>query len=223
MRRYHLWIPAVLLAALCASPAFAASAYEKITDDEIAKLTYEDVEEDNGFVCPWAPELTHLDDERKQRLEDWARKLSDWDPGKVEDIGQLVKNYCCLMSLIDIVHGEWEGEAPVKIYEKLTLEIPVDKLKKAAAWVHLKPDEGEIISKISDLDIDADVDKDFVKERATLYGKKILGRLMNKLPIKYDDKGNRIEPGQAAKEPEKEAAKEATAATPPELKKESTK
>ena len=201
----RLCLSLLLLASASVFPLVAADTYEKVTDEEIKNLTYDDVEEDTGFVCPWATDLTHLDDERKQRLEEWVKKLSDWEPGKVEDVGQLVKNYCCLLSLMDIVHGEWEGEAPIKVYEKLTQEIPVDKLKKAAAWVFLKPDSGTVLSKMSDLDIEADVEPDFVKERAQLYGKKILGRLMNKLPIRWDDKGNRIEPGQEAKTEAKEA------------------
>jgi len=201
MRRHAHYI--ILAAALLLGfrHANAADAYEAITNEEIEKLTYEDAEEDQGFVCPWAQNLDHLDDDQKKRIADWVTKLGDWEPGKVENIGQRVKNFCCLMGLMDIVHGEWEGEGPIKIYEKLVQEVPLEKLKKAAAWVHLKPEAGEVLSTVKDLDIEADVDADFVRDRSSLYAKKILGRLMNKLPVKYDEKGNRIEPGQAAAAP----------------------
>jgi len=200
MRRYaQLFFFASIL--FLAPTSFAGDAYQAIANEEIEKLTYEDAEEDMGFVCPWAQSLDHLDDDQKKRLADWVTKLGDWEPGKVEDIGQRVKNFCCLMGLMDIVHGEWEGEGPIKIYEKLIQEVPMDKLKKAAAWAYMKPEAGEVLSTVKDLDIEADVDADFVRDRSALYAKKILGRLMNKLPIKYDDKGNRIEPGQAAAAP----------------------
>ncbi len=200
MRRYvQLFVFATIL--ILARASVAADDYEAIANEEIEKLTYEDAEEDMGFVCPWAQSLDHLDDDQKKRLADWVSKLGDWEPGKVENIGQRVKNFCCLMGLMDIVHGEWEGEGPIKIYEKLLQEVPLGKLKKAAAWAYMKPEAGEVLSTVKDLDIEADVDADFVRDRSALYAKKILGRLMNKLPIKYDDKGNRIEPGQAAAAP----------------------
>jgi hypothetical protein len=200
MRHTPLFLVALLLA-LTAFRTRAGEAWEAITDDEINKMTFEDVEEDMGFVCPWAPDLEHLDDDRKKRLDEWVDDLNRWEPGLVDDVGQRVKNFCCLMGLMDIVHGEWEGEAPIKVYEKLVREIPKEKLKKACAWVVLKPESGETIGTMHELGLEADVDPEFARERAVWYAKKVLGRVLNKLPIRYDEKGNRIEPGQAAAAP----------------------
>jgi hypothetical protein len=55
---------------------------------------------------------------------------------------------------------------------------------KACAWVVLKPKEGDVIKTAPDLDIQAEIDEDEIRGRSVVYAKKMLGRLLDKLPPK---------------------------------------
>jgi len=161
-----------------------AEPYLAITDKEINEITYEDCELDNGFEIPFAASLENLADDQKERLDEWKKKFEDWKPAKEEKLGQRVRNIIALISIIDAGHGEFEAEAPYVVYEWMKMEIPKEKLIKAAAWVALKTKDGECIKTAPDMDMDAEIDEDEVRGRSSVYAKKILGRLLGKLPPK---------------------------------------
>ena len=155
-----------------------------ITQKEIDALTYEDVEEDTGFILPLTADLDHLDDDTKKRLDDWMAKVHDWSGAREEFVPQRVRNLMTVCALSDMIHGEFERELPYMIFDKLKAEVDKDELIKVCAWMTLKPDEGRAITRIPELDWDHDVDEPSVRERASLYAKKLLGRLVGKLPRK---------------------------------------
>lgn len=155
-----------------------------ITKREIDAITYEDVEEDTGFILPIAANLDDLDNDTKKRLDDWTAKLQDWSGSKDENVPQRVRNLMTVCALSDMIHGEFEREAPYVIFDKLKAEIDKDELIKVCAWMTLKPDEGRAITRVPELGWDDDVDEASVRERSSLYAKKLLGRLLGKLPKK---------------------------------------
>ena len=155
-----------------------------ITKKEIDAITYEDVEEDTGFILPIAANLDDLDNDTKKRLDDWTAKLQDWSGAKDENVPQRVRNLMTVCALSDMIHGEFEREAPYVIFDMLKAEVDKDELIKVCAWMTLKPDEGRAITRIPELGWDDDVDEASVRERASLYAKKLLGRLLGKLPKK---------------------------------------
>jgi hypothetical protein len=158
--------------------------YEAITDKEIASITYEDASIDNGFVTPLAKDLSHLDEDRKKRLDEYENKLDDWEPGKEKKLGQRVRNWMAVTTYADLGRSEFEAEVPYVVFERLRKEIPKDKLIKALAWVILKPQEGKTVTKAPDLGVDEDLDEGEVRARSAIYAKKLLGRLLGKLPPK---------------------------------------
>lgn len=169
---------------LLAAGVYAAEPepYEAVKDTEINEITYEECELDNGFEIPFAASLENLGEDQKKRLDEFIEKVDAWDPGKVEKIGQKVRSFVALCSLVDAGHGEFEAETPLKIFERLKAEVPKDKLMKACAWVVLKPKEGDIVKTAPDLGIDAEIDEDEIRGRSVVYAKKMLGRLLGKLP-----------------------------------------
>jgi len=188
-----LWLSAVLVALLAwmvradekkdAKPA-AKEPYETITDAEIDKIDYEDAAIDQGVVTPLAKDLSHLDDETKKKLQETDDKLDGWEPGVDKSIGQQVRYWVALCTLQDIGHGEFEAEIPYLIFERLKKEVPKEKLVKALAWVILKPDEGKIVKKCSEIGVDDDQEEAEIRDRSVIYAKKLLGRLKGKLPPK---------------------------------------
>ena len=181
---------AVVLAA--AAPATkpaekkAVEPYESITQKEIDAITYEDAAVDNGFVTPLAQDLSHLDgdDDRKNRYEDFVDKLADWEPGKEKALGQRVRNWMAVCTFGDLGRSEFEGEVPYAVFEKLRKDVPKEQLVKALAWVILKPGDGKTVTKAPDLGVDDELDEEQVRLRSAIYAKKLLGRLLGKLPPK---------------------------------------
>jgi len=135
-------------------------AYKAITQKEIDSITFDDIEDDAGFITPLAADLDNLDDDSKKRLDEWVAKLNDWPGSKVEDIGQRVRNLLHVASLADMVHSEFEGETAFVIFDKLKSEIDKDVLIKACAWIILKPNDGKAITKVPELGWDDDAEED---------------------------------------------------------------
>ena len=155
-----------------------------ITKKQIDEITYEDVEEDTGIILPIANTLDDVDNDTRKRLDDFMAKVQDWPGAKDENVPQRVRNLMTVCALSDMIHGEFEREAPYMIFDMLKAEVDKDELIKVCAWMTLKPDEGRAITRIPELGWDDDVDEASVRERASLYAKKLLGRLLGKLPKK---------------------------------------
>ena len=155
-----------------------------ITKKQIDEITYEDVEEDTGIILPIANTLDDVDNDTRKRLDDFMAKVQDWPGAKDENVPQRVRNLMTVCALSDMIHGEFEREAPYMIFDMLKAEVDKDELIKVCAWMTLKPDEGRAITRIPELGWDDEVDEASVRERASGYAKKLLGRLLGKLPKK---------------------------------------
>ena len=159
-------------------------AWQAITEEQVKSITYEDCESDNGFVGPITNGLDHLSDDARKRFDEWCEKLDDWKPGQEADFGQRVRNYICLATIADMTQGEFEGETAYVIFERIKKEIPKDDLIKICAWIVLKPEEGKAVTSAADLGYNGEMEEKELRERATVYAMKLLGRLLGKLPVK---------------------------------------
>ncbi|HWE02965.1 MAG TPA: ABC transporter permease [Tepidisphaeraceae bacterium] len=175
--------PATTQSVAIAPPAEAKAPWEKLTQKEIDSITYDDLPDDGGTVTPLAADLNSLDDDGRKRMENFNDALSDWAPGQVENIPQRVRNLLSLCAVADIVEDQHEAQIPYVVFNYMRANIQKDQLTKAVAWVVLNPSEGTAPTNIKDmkeLGIDGEVPEDTVRERATLYGKKLLFRLLKK-------------------------------------------
>lgn len=180
--------PATTQATTQATTAPAAkkpeNSYAKITQKEIDAIDFDDAPDDSGFITPLAENLDNLDDDAKKRLDEWTGKLNDWAGAKEENLPQRVWNLLHVAALADLVHSEFEGETAYVVFDKLKSEVDKDVLIKACAWMVLKPGEGRAVTRIPELGWDDENDEEPLRERASLYAKKLLGRLVGKLPKK---------------------------------------
>ena len=180
----------LLALAACAARAFSEDEpYKKVTPQQIAAITYDDCDDDDGVTFPFFANFERVGDseDRKKSFEEWKDKLEKWDCKNEEKLGQKVRNFISLMALVDILQMEYEGETPKILFDRMKKEIPKAELIKAAAYVALKPDEGTVIDKCKDLDIEDGAAEDRVRERVGVYAKKVLGRLLGKLPPKPEE------------------------------------
>jgi len=166
------------------APAKPIEPWEKITDKDIASINFEDAQEDQGFVTPLAQDLSNLDDDSKKELNNLADKMDNWVPGQERDLAQQIRNWMCLCTFADLGRGLFEAEVPYVVFEKLKRDTPKEKLTKALAYIILKPDEGKLVLKAPDLGFEDDAPEADVRERHVIYAKKLLGRLVGKLPPK---------------------------------------
>ncbi len=181
--------------------------YKSVTKEQIAAITYDECEDDYGVTFPFHANFERIgeDEESKKAFDEWKEKIEKWDCNNEEKIGQRVRNFISLMALIDVLQMQYEGVSPKIIMDRMKKEIKKDDLIKAVAYVALKPEEGTVIDKCKDLDIEDGAAEDRVRERVGIYAKKVLGRLLGKLPPKQPGEETKEEP--AKEEPAREDAK----------------
>ena len=162
--------------------------YKKLTKEQIDAITYEECDDDMGVTLPFFPDFERVgdNDDRKKSFAEWKEKLEKWEPKQEEKCVQKVRNYISLMALVDVLQMEWEGETPKILFDRMQKEITKDELIKVCAYIVLKPEEGTVIEKAPDLDIEDGAAEDRVRERLGVYAKKVLGRLLGKLPPKEE-------------------------------------
>jgi hypothetical protein len=190
MRIALLFICVALLAPCAAWAKDAPKEKEKdpsaaVTPEQIKSITYEDAADDRGYVAPVARDLDRLSDEQREKLDAFVAKLEEWRPGNEGPLGQRVRCLMNVAAMADIGRSEFEGETAYVIFQRLTEQV-TDKeaLAKAAAWVVLKPDEGKVVTSAAALGMENVIPEPDVRERSALYAKKLLGRVLGKLPAK---------------------------------------
>jgi len=157
-----------------------AGTWRAITPEQIASITYDDLEPDTSSVTPLLPSLDGLDDDAKKRMDEFKEKLTDWAPASDADIVQRVRNLLSVAAVADLLEEEHEAAYPVVIFEKLRNEIAEPDLKKVLTYIIMNPDSGAVLKNDEDLGISGDVDEARERERVTAYAKKLLFRLINK-------------------------------------------
>lgn len=151
--------------------------WKRVTDADLKSITYTDLPDDDGSVIPFAPDLKGLDGDKQKHLDAIRAKLAQWGPGKVDDLGQRVKNYMCVCSLFDIGRDENEANVPLVVMDQLKQSAPPDVLKQALGWVILHPAEGTILTSAPELGVQDKFEESEIRERSALYAKKFLKRL----------------------------------------------
>jgi ABC-type multidrug transport system permease subunit len=164
------------------SPLMAKLApWMAITDAEIEKVTYDDLPPDAGTVVPVATSLDNLDDEGKKLIDDFTSRLDNWEPGKVSNLEQRVRNVLAVIAIADVLQDAHEGDFPVVVFEHLRFDLPEDNLKKILTYIILHPEGGKVPEEIPELGIEGKVFEEGVRERSQAYAVKLLGRVLGKI------------------------------------------
>lgn len=165
------------------APAPGPTDWEKITPAQVDSISYDDLPDDGGTVTPLAPDLSSLDDDGKKRLQDFNDALPDWPPGQVDNIPQRLRNLLSICAVADIVEDQNEAQIPVVVFNYIKGSVQKDQLIKALAWIIINDQDGTVLTNVKDikeLSIDGEVQEDSVRERSTLYAKKLLFRVLGK-------------------------------------------
>lgn len=156
-----------------------------ITDEQIADIRYDDLDPDNSTVTPLASSLDELDEDGKKRMEDFTAKLDDWEPGDPRhefNTVQRVRNLLAVCAIADVLQDQYEAQIPYVVFDKIRFDVPEDRLKKVLTWIILHPTDDTVPTKVPALGIEGEVFEEGVRERSMGYAKKLLGRVVGKLP-----------------------------------------
>jgi ABC-type multidrug transport system permease subunit len=154
------------------------AAYLSVTDDQLDRITYEDLPGDNELVTRLAPPFKTAAD--REGISEFAAKLKTWPPGRIEDRGQQVRNLLSVAAIADISADLHEAEIGRVIFDELQSRHGRAELRRILAWVILSPDEGSVIFQAPELGLRRHPPEPMVRERSVLYAKKYLGRLVGK-------------------------------------------
>ncbi|HVZ63381.1 MAG TPA: ABC transporter permease [Lacunisphaera sp.] len=161
-------------------PILPGTAYERLTPEQVDAITYDDLPDDNELVTRMSPPFAR--GHEPAFVVAFREKLAAWPPGHVDDAGQRVRNLLSVAAVADICADLHEAEIGRMVYDQLRTEVGDARLRLVLAWVVLRPDDGQVLTNIPELNLKRRPAEKVVRERCQLYAKKYLGRLLGKLP-----------------------------------------
>ncbi len=195
-RRGKLWIAVALAAWVCvglaaertASPSVsktaatpgsppAAPPWQQATDADLARVRFDDLPPDDGLIAPLAANDSGLDAAGRSRLDSIRDKLAHWPPAAVDNPEQRVRNLLSVCTVADLVEDENEAEIARAVLDRIQADMPAVVLKKVLVWIIFHPANGSVITDVSGFGIANGPTEEQVRERSTVYAKKLLRRL----------------------------------------------
>ncbi|HSV16024.1 MAG TPA: ABC transporter permease [Tepidisphaeraceae bacterium] len=159
----------------------AGEPYESITEAQINSITFTDLNADDDTVTPLAHSLDSLSDEDRQRLANIRAKLDAWPPAHDGPDAQRVRNILSVAAIADYTQDPLEGQIARVVFDRLQADFDKELLTRILTWIILHPEQGAAITSAPELDLQGRVNEDVLRDRAMLYAKKLLGRLVGKI------------------------------------------
>jgi ABC-type polysaccharide/polyol phosphate export permease len=160
--------------------------WQEVTLADIDRdLVFDRLPSDQGIVTPIAPESEDMDPDTADHLQFIRDMLPSWQPGKVEDPVQRVRNILYVAAVPDVLQMPIERFAPHAVYERLQEDVPKDQLTKILYWIALHPNDGDdaAVDQLWALRYpNGAVDLQQTRERTALYAVKLLGRILGRIP-----------------------------------------
>jgi ABC-2 type transport system permease protein len=184
------WVAAALLAWIAVGAAAGATGrlkplypgegdYESITDEQVSQVTYDDLPGDNELATRLAAPFQAAD---TARMADFKATLEAWKPGRVDDPAQAARNLLSVAAIADVTANLREAEIARVVFMCLRERIPKDELERVLAWIILNPDAGTVVTHAPELGLRRHPTEAIIRERVGLYARKLLGRLVGKIP-----------------------------------------
>ena len=162
------------------------ASWQAVTIADIDRdLVFDRLPSDSGIVTPIARDEEDPDPDTADHLRYIQEMLPSWQPGKVTDPVQRVRNMLYVAAVPDVVQLPIERFAAQAVFDQLQQDIPKDQLIKVLYWIALHPTEGDdkAVDELWALRFSNDrVDLEQTRERAAIYAVKLLGRLLGRLP-----------------------------------------
>jgi ABC-2 type transport system permease protein len=151
-----------------------ASAWNSITEAEIAAISFDSLPADNDIIAPLASNLD------ASQTADLGGKLASWPPARLTDAGQSIRNLVSLVAVADLSADPRES-AIARLSLRQIRGFEPSVARQALAWIILSPDDGEVVTKAPELGLFRHPPQRLVRQRSVIYAQKYLGRLVGKI------------------------------------------
>ena len=136
---------------------------------------------DSGVVTPIAPLDEEPDETTAAQLDKMRLALPEWNPGKVSDPVQRVRNFLFVAAVPDVFQmQELERFVPLIVYERIQEDIPKEDLIKILYWIATHPFDGDdkAVDELRPLGLfNGPADMEQTRGRLSVYAVKLLGRI----------------------------------------------
>jgi ABC-2 type transport system permease protein len=153
------------------------AAWTSITETQIAEIGFENLPADDGIVAALAPPT--LDSARSM---EFARKLAAWPQGKLDEAGQSIRNLVSVAAVADLCTDPREAEIGRLVFRQISSRFEPAVARRALTWLILNPEDGQVVTKASELGLFRHPPERLVRQRSVIYAEKYLGRLVGKIP-----------------------------------------
>ena len=101
--------------------------------------------------------------------------------GRTANSGEAIRHLVCVATLADLAQDPQEGEIARLVYDQLRADFSDEDLRRALAWIVLCPDDGTVLTSAPALGLRREIDENAIRNRASLYAEKFLGRVTGRL------------------------------------------
>jgi hypothetical protein len=162
------------------------STWRAVTLDDIERdLIFTRLPPDEGVVTPIARSDEDADEHINQQLDRIRTGLPGWQPGKVADPVQRVRNLLYVAAVPDVFQmTDLERFIPLVVYDYIQEQIPKEDLIKILYWIALHPFDGDdsAVDQLRPLGLNnGPADMETTRDRLSVYAVKLLGRLTGKI------------------------------------------
>lgn len=139
---------------------------------------------DAGIVTPIASDDMQPEPEVQERLQRFGEALERWPAAQPIDPVQKVRNYLYAAAVPDVFQMDIERWVPWYVFDLIGRQVPRDDLIKVLYWIACTPDRGADPA-VQDMralglpGMPGDIEE--IRNRAAIYGVKLLGRLVGKI------------------------------------------
>ncbi len=160
--------------------------WQEVTMADIDRdLIFTRLPPDSGVVTPIAPLAEDPDETTAAQLDKMRVALPSWQPGKVSDPVQRVRNFLYVAAVPDVFQmSELERFIPLVVYERIQEDIPKEDLVKILYWIATHPFDGDdkAVDELRPLGLfNGPADMEQTRGRLSVYAVKLLGRITGKI------------------------------------------
>lgn len=163
------------------TPPLAPQTWTAVTLADVERdLVFDRLPLDGGVVTPIAAAGQYPDQDVADEVAAVDDILLAWLPGNVDDPIQKTRNLLFVLAVVDVAQMPMEPYLPEVVYAQIRQRVPAGDLLKVLYWIAVHPDQGTIptIEDFRSLNLrQVSPDTEELRNRAAIYGVKLLGRL----------------------------------------------
>lgn len=166
-----------------AAAAPAPEAWISVGPTDYATVDFARLPPDTGLIAPIAAVTEEIGDAALSQVDAIERKLVDWQPGRVANPVQRVRNLLYVAAIPDILQMEQvERVLPLIIERRLRSDFTSKELAQLLFWIALHPNDGsdEAMAQMDPLGLpDLAAARVPARTRTMIYAFKLLGRTLD--------------------------------------------